>query len=261
MNHKNCISYHLSLILLLGALILPSTPVYAGGIQEIKGGAPPPVKKIVALTFDDGPSTQYTPQILDILKEENVKATFFVIGENVDRHPEIVAREHAEGHAIGNHTWSHPFLSLVESRKQLTLEIARTDSAIYRAAGVHVSLFRPPHGWCPPWMVETVEDLGFDIINWTEDPNDWKHPAANIIVKRVESCLGLSAIVLLHDGLELKKDPKQENTVQALRGIIRDFRKDGYEFVTVTQLVHAPEFAEECPALYKVIKNPRVIHH
>ena len=218
-------------------------------------------KKIVALTFDDGPSAKYTPQILDILKEMKVKATFFVIGRNVVLYPEIVWREVSEGHALGNHSWSHPFMAPIESKKRLSLEITKTDTAIYNAAGTHVSLFRPPHGWCPPWMADIIGEMGYDIINWTEDPHDWKHPKANIIIKRVEGCMGRSAIVLLHDGLELKNDPDQENTVQALREIIADFKADGYQFVTVTQLIEMQEFTKECPALLKVIRKPRRAPH
>ena len=220
-------------------------------------GDPPDPQKIVALTFDDGSSAQYTPQILDILKDNGVHATFFVIGSNVIKYPELVKREIKEGHAVGNHTWSHPLFAPLESKKQLHDEITRPDSAIYNATGVHSSLFRPPHGWCSPWMVKSAESMGYDVVNWTIDPNDWKHPKSNIIVKRIETSLGKNAIILLHDGLELKDDPGQENTVQALREIIECFKKKGYQFVTVTQLIHDPEFSPEYRTLFKVINDPK----
>jgi peptidoglycan/xylan/chitin deacetylase (PgdA/CDA1 family) len=215
------------------------------------------LQKIVVLTFDDGPSARYTPQILDILKQNGVHATFFVIGRNVAKYPGLVKREVAEGHAVGNHTWSHPLFTPLESQRQLFNELAKADSAIYNAAGVHVSLFRPPHGWASPWMVKSVEGMGYDVINWTVDPKDWKHPKANIIIKRVEHSLGESAIVLLHDGLELKNDPVQENTVQALREIIADFKAKGYQFVTVTQLIHEKEFAQGYRTLFHAISEPK----
>jgi peptidoglycan-N-acetylglucosamine deacetylase len=214
-------------------------------------------QKIVALTFDDGPSARYTPQILDILKENGVHGTFFVIGRNVNRCPELVKREIEEGNAVGNHTWSHPFFTPFESRRQLSDEITRTDSAIYHASGVHASLFRPPHGWSSPWMVRSVERMGYDVVNWTVDPMDWKHPNANVIVKRVDRSMGTSAIVLLHDGLELKNDPRQENTVAALRTIITDYKARGYRFVTVGQLIHDPQFAQKSRALFRVIREPK----
>jgi peptidoglycan/xylan/chitin deacetylase (PgdA/CDA1 family) len=214
-------------------------------------------RNVVALTFDDGPSAQYTPQILDALKEHGVHATFFVIGRNVIKHPGIVKREVDEGHVVGNHTWSHPLMAPLENRKQLMIEICRTDSAVYSAAGVHTTLFRPPHGWRSPWMVKDVENMGYDVINWTVDPKDWKHPKANIIIKRVDHALGKSAIVLLHDGLELKADPGQENTVQALREIIEDFKAKDYEFLTISQLINDPEFAKEYRSIFKVISEPK----
>jgi peptidoglycan-N-acetylglucosamine deacetylase len=214
-------------------------------------------EKVVALTFDDGPSAKYTPQILDILKENNVHATFFVIGRNVGARPYLVKREIEEGHGVGNHTWSHRLFTPLESRKQLHEEICRTDSAIYRAAGVHASLFRAPHGWNSPWMTRSVQRMGYDVVNWTVDPLDWKHPSAGIIVKRVDRSLGASAIVLLHDGLELKNDPGQENTVVALRRIIADFKAKGYRFVTVGQMLGDPQFTRKYRTLSKVISTTK----
>jgi peptidoglycan-N-acetylglucosamine deacetylase len=218
------------------------------------------LRNVVALTFDDGPSLQYTPQILDVLKEKGVHATFFVIGRNVVKYPDLVKREIEEGNAVGNHTWSHPFMAPLESKSQLTIEITRTDAAIFKASGIHSTLFRPPHGWRSPWMVKTIEDLGYDVINWTVDPKDWKHPKAIIIIKRVEHVFGKSAIVLLHDGLEMKADPGQENTVLALGEIIDDFKTNNYEFVTISQLIKDPDFAKEYRLIFKVISEPKMTY-
>jgi peptidoglycan/xylan/chitin deacetylase (PgdA/CDA1 family) len=218
------------------------------------------LRYVVALTFDDGPSAQYTPQVLDVLKDYGIHATFFVIGRNVMKYPDFVKREIKEGHTVGNHTWSHPVMAPLESKKQLDFEIARTDSAIFHAAGVHPTLFRPPHGWSTPWMVNTIEDMGYDVINWTVDPDDWKHPKANVIIKRVDHALGKSAILLLHDGLEMKEDPGQENTVQALRQIIKDFKADNYEFVTISQLIRDPDFAKEYRSIFRAISEPKMTY-
>jgi peptidoglycan-N-acetylglucosamine deacetylase len=212
---------------------------------------------VVALTFDDGPSALYTPQILDILKKNGVHATFFVIGENVEKHPSLVKREVDEGNCVGNHTWSHPLNAPLETKKQLGGQILRTDSAVFRAAGVHTSLLRPPHGWESPWMVKNAEALGYDLVTWTVDAKDWRHPASNVIIKQAEHANGKSAIVLLHDGLGLKSDPQQGNTLKALQEIIDDFKSRGYSFVTIEQLVRDPDFEKKYRALFKVIKEPK----
>lgn len=211
---------------------------------------------VVALTFDDGPSALYTPQVLDILKKNGVHATFFVIGENVEKYPSLVKREVEEGNCVGNHTWSHPLGAPLESKKHLYGQILRTDSAVFRAAGVHTRLLRPPHGWESPWMVKNAEALGYDVVTWTVDAKDWRHPSANVIIKRVEHANGKSAIVLLHDGLGVKPDPKQGNTLKALQEIIDDFKSRGYTFVTVEQLIRDPDFGKKYRALFKAIKEP-----
>jgi peptidoglycan-N-acetylglucosamine deacetylase len=232
---------------------------HPGKSNEIKQSAPV-VRRIIALTFDDGPSSQYTPQILDILRDNGIRATFFVIGRNVQEHPEKVKREAVEGHVIGNHTWSHPFFAPLESHQQLKDEINKTEQAVMEACSVRTRLFRPPHGWRSPWMIKEVEGMGYDIVNWTVDPKDWKHPTAAVIVKRVEHAPHSSAIVLMHDGLELKEDPGQSNTVTALKEIVADYKKKGYQFVTISELLADPEFADEYRALFKVIAEPKATY-
>jgi peptidoglycan/xylan/chitin deacetylase (PgdA/CDA1 family) len=216
----------------------------------------PLAPRVVALTFDDGPSALYTPQILDILKKNGVHATFFVIGENVEKYPALVKREVDEGNCVGNHTWSHPLNAPLESKKHLVTQILRTDSAVFNAAGVHTSLLRPPHGWESPWMVRNAEALGYNVVTWTVDPKDWRHPSANVIIKRVERANGKSAIVLLHDGLGLRPNPKQGNTLKALQEIIDDFKSRGYAFVTIEQLVRDPDLEKQYRGLFRVIKEP-----
>jgi peptidoglycan/xylan/chitin deacetylase (PgdA/CDA1 family) len=119
---------------------------------------------------------------------------------------------------------------------------------------------RPPHGWESPWMVKNAEALGYDVVTWTVEANDWKHPAANVIIKRIEHTGGKSAIVLLHDGLGLKPDPKQGNTLSALQEIIDDFKSKGYAFVTIEQLIRDPDFEKKHRNLFKVIKEPGISH-
>lgn len=207
----------------------------------------------VALTFDDGPSKIYTPQVLDILKENNIHATFFLIGKNAEKYPEIVKRIVSEGHTIGNHTYTHPTIMPLISNQQLIQEIKKTEDVIYNNTGVKTVLFRPPHGWHTPWMINECEKLGYDVVNWTVDPKDWRHPSSNVIVKKVIHKSGNGAIVLLHDGLELKDDPGQENTLKALSQIIEYYRSRNYSFLTIDQIVADKNRAQDFKAVAKVI--------
>jgi peptidoglycan/xylan/chitin deacetylase (PgdA/CDA1 family) len=215
----------------------------------------------VALTFDDGPSQIYTPQVLEILKENNIHATFFLIGKNVEKYPEIVKRIAAEGHTIGNHTYTHPTILPLISNQQLIQEIKKTENLIYAFTGKKTDLFRPPHGWRTPWMVNECEKLGYDLVNWTVDPKDWRHPSSNVIVKSVIHKTGNGAIVLLHDGLELKNDPGQENTLVALSQLIAYYRARNYTFVTIDQIIADKNRAQDFKAVTKVILEPKSTYH
>src|SRR5215212_4043571 len=130
----------------------------------------------IAMTFDDGPSATLTPKLLDLLAAHHIKATFFVIGENVAEHPEIVARAAQEGHEIANHSWSHPNLGKLGD-EAVRRELQRTDDAIKTAVGARPTLMRPPYGSITPrqrnWIHET---FGYRIIIWDVDPLDWKRP-------------------------------------------------------------------------------------
>ena len=139
----------------------------------------------LAMTFDDGPSAEYTPRLLDMLKARHIKATFFLIGKNVQAHPELVRRIIAEGHEVGNHTWDHPQLSKLTDA-QATDEIEKTQNAIRAACGVTPTLLRPPYGalnkpehfWIP-------QELKLNVIYWTVDTEDWKRPGAATLKKRI----------------------------------------------------------------------------
>src|SRR4029077_1781714 len=130
----------------------------------------------IAMTFDDGPSATLTPKLLDILAAHQIKATFFVIGENVAEHPEIVARAAHEGHEIGNHSWSHPNLVKM-SDDDVRSQIQRTDDAIKSATGSRPTLLRPPYGSITSREKRWIHDqFGYQIILWDVDPYDWKRP-------------------------------------------------------------------------------------
>jgi peptidoglycan/xylan/chitin deacetylase (PgdA/CDA1 family) len=197
-------------------------------------------KPLVALTFDDGPSV-YTPQILDTLAKYDIKATFFMIGRNVESRPDIARRIVAEGHAIGNHTYTHPLWGPAEPPAMFKKELDKTAIALQRATGVRPVYFRPPHGWRSPWMMGLARRQGYTVVTWTVSPDDWLSINAKTIRNRVlsKSCGG--AIILLHDGLEVNQDPKRIETVIALPAIIASLKERGYHFVTIPELFRASE--------------------
>jgi cellulose synthase/poly-beta-1,6-N-acetylglucosamine synthase-like glycosyltransferase/peptidoglycan/xylan/chitin deacetylase (PgdA/CDA1 family) len=203
-------------------------------------------KKKLALTFDDGPDPTWTPRILDVLKEKNVPATFFVIGLDANQWPQLLRREYEEGHEIGNHTythpdWENPNLTPTEIRWQLNL----TERLIESIVGAKSLLFRPPYGidHQPEYAEEvahlpTAQDMGYIIVGQKVDPNDWSQsspgvplPAAKIVENVLQEA-SKGNIVLLHDG-----GGDREQTVAALPQLIDALRAEGYEFVSVPDLI------------------------
>jgi peptidoglycan/xylan/chitin deacetylase (PgdA/CDA1 family) len=198
----------------------------------------PKTKRAVALTFDDGPGPQ-TQALLDTLDNYHVKATFFMIGENVDRYADIAREIARRGHEIGNHTYSHPLYNAIETPQQISSEVTKGALSIERAIGRRPNLFRPPCGWRSPWMMKTVHQLGYSVVTWSVDPNDWKHPPAAIIEKNVVKSVRPGSIVLLHDGLRTTDKPDISATVSAVAVIIRELKAKGFEFTTVSALKDA----------------------
>jgi peptidoglycan/xylan/chitin deacetylase (PgdA/CDA1 family) len=195
----------------------------------------PKTKQAVALTFDDGPGPQ-TIALLDTLDNYHVKATFFMIGENVDRYPAIAREIARRGHEIGNHTYTHPLYNAIETPEQISNEVTNGALSIEHAIGRRPSLFRPPCGWRSPWMMKTVHQLGYSVVTWSIDPNDWKHPAAKVIEKDVINGARPGSIVLLHDGLRTTDKPDISSTISAVAVIIRELKAKGFEFTTVSML-------------------------
>lgn len=170
-----------------------------------RNGAKDPKK--IALTFDDGPDPEYTPKILDALKAAGAKATFFVIGENVESHPDIVRRILAEGHSIGNHSFTHPDISKI-GKVRTDVELNLTQRLIESVTGKSTLMFRPPYGEdVEPETPDQVEpltrsnELGYVTVGMKIDPNDWRSPPADEIVRRVVQAAkdGKGNVVLLHD--------------------------------------------------------------
>jgi len=191
-----------------------------------------------ALTFDDGPSAD-TARVLDVLREKDVKATFFLCGAAVERYPELARRIVAEGHALGNHTWSHPYLHL-KSRETIAAEIDRTQAVIERVTGVRPRYFRPPHGvrWFSLWPI--LRERKMELALWNSFPQEGASPAPEI-VERALARLRPGAVILLHDGREALPPGRDGRpaTVEALPRIIDGARRAGYRFVLLPR-PHAP---------------------
>ncbi len=186
--------------------------------------------KRISLTFDDGPAEQYTEQVLEILREQQVPATFFVCGRNVEKHPELLRRIVADGHEVGNHTYSHLFVYF-KSQRRIAEEIDRTQAIIEKVAGFRPKIFRPPYGARWFGLMPTLLKRGMHLILWSSTGYDWKKDAkgiTEIILRELKP----GAVILLHDGRETRPAAEVDRspTVLALPTIIAGARQQGYTF-------------------------------
>lgn len=170
----------------------------------------------VALTFDDGPDPQYTPRVLALLKEYGVKATFCVVGENAENHPDLIQAIVADGHTLCNHSWDHDENLGKRSPDAIRTDLLRTSDAIHAAApDARIAYFRQPGGnWTQP-VVSTSEELGMTPLHWAVDPADWTAPGASKIITMVMTQVEPGSIVLMHDA-----GGDRSGTVQALRYLL-----------------------------------------
>lgn len=220
-----------------GAEALNRTGAHSAALPNILYYSGPKQRKLVALTFDDGPDVVFTSKILDILKQNGVKATFFLVGTRAEAHPEIVRRIAAEGHAVGNHTWDHHSLARM-TPDQIKAEVLNNDQALSTIIGYHPSLFRPPYGLASPLIVQEVGSLGCKVIDWSVDTRDWAGTSPKRIMKYVRKEVRPGAIVLMHSAGG--RNEKLTNTVTVLPQIISLLKTQGYTFVTVPQLLQIP---------------------
>jgi len=189
--------------------------------------------KRVALTFDDGPSERFTPKVLDILREHHVPATFFVCGKNAEEHPDLLRRIVAEGHEVGNHTYSHLF-TYFKTRRRLAEEIDRTQETIEKVTGIKTRIFRPPYGARWFGLVPTLLERGMHMVLWSATGYDWKKDVPGITKAALRE-LKPGAIILMHDGRDTlpTSEIDRSRTVQALPAIIAGARERGYTFSPV----------------------------
>lgn len=185
---------------------------------------------VLAMTFDDGPHPTLTPKLLDIMKQRNIKGTFFVLGQNAARYPDIMRRMVAEGHEVANHTWSHPSLTS-RSDAQIRTELQKSEDAILRITGVRPRLLRPPYGATNRRIEQWIyNDFGYSTIMWSVDPQDWRRPGVSVVTSRLVSGAHKGAIMLAHD--------IHPPTITAMPAMFDQLLAKGYRFVTVSQLMN-----------------------
>jgi peptidoglycan/xylan/chitin deacetylase (PgdA/CDA1 family) len=182
----------------------------------------------LALTFDDGPNPKWTPRLLDILAAHNVKATFFMLGSRAQAEPALVQRVAAEGHLIGNHSWSHPNLALT-SAKKIREELVRTSGTLELITGTEIKYFRPPFGARRPAVFRIARELELRVVTWNAMTSDWKEPSAVRIAEQLMAKIkglesrGWAANLVLHDGGHLERAAKREASVAAAGMVVSRF--------------------------------------
>lgn len=188
-------------------------------------------EKCIALTFDDGPDKRYTTAILDILKEKDVKATFFVVGLQASKYPDVLKRIDDEGHAIGNHTYNHKDLSK-QTKETIMDEMLTTDEAIKEAIGYTPTLFRAPYGAVNETVKAIMKDNNREMISWNVDTRDWAGTSSADMLSMIKKKAKPGAVILMHSF----GNKHIQNTVKALPGIIKELEDMGYKLVTIDEL-------------------------
>lgn len=196
-------------------------------------------EKYIALTFDDGPHKKYTAQILDILAEYGIKATFFIVGRNCEKYPELVAREIDEGHEVGNHTYSHPDIDKL-NEGEFVREVLGTEEILHELRSYKLKLFRPPAGEYNIAIDRIIARLNYTAVLWNVDTHDWKCPPASLISKEVLKKIKPGYIILMHDYVV-----GNSGTPAALKEILPKLIEQGYRFVTVSELIKMSGTPEE----------------
>ncbi len=208
----------LAIMCLIGYFTQESVPTIGNAVSDMDS-------KKIALTFDDGPHPYYTEQLLDGLKEREVHVTFFVTGEHAELHPDIIKRMQEEGHLIGNHTYSH--IQLTEkNREQFKEELIKTNEIISGITGEEVIYVRPPYG---TWDKKFEMELNMFPVLWNVDPLDWCSTSVSSITDKVVNKVQENDIILMHD--------YYASSVTAALKVVDELVEDGYEFVTVEEIL------------------------
>jgi peptidoglycan/xylan/chitin deacetylase (PgdA/CDA1 family) len=196
--------------------------------------------KQIALTFDDGPNDPHTLKLLDVLSRHGAQATFFLIGRWVQQRPDIAAEIARRGHAIGNHTFSHPLL-IFEPDTRIRAEILNCRQVIGDAVGDHSRLFRPPWGGRRPAVFHMARRLGLEPVMWNVTGYDWKAPDAEFIEHKIARRLRGGSVVLLHDGSHAAFGVDRSMTIVAVDNVLARYRDQGFQFVTVPEMMSSQD--------------------
>jgi len=195
-------------------------------------------RMVVALTFDDGPSQEWTPRLLDALKDLDVKATFFVLGSHVRSNPELARRIVREGHEIENHSYDHP-LFIFHSAKDLEKEIADCEVTIKDVTGATARYFRPPRAWLTAGQRALVKRMGYGVVLWSLNSKDWVTFDDKYLVRRILNNVRPGDIILLHDGGGIfgTDGRNREETIRTIIRVVPKLRQRGFQFVTLTEML------------------------
>ena len=204
-----------------------------------------PARKQIALTYDDGPNDVHTERLLEVLARHGARATFFLIGKYVAARPQLARRVAEAGHEVGNHTFTHPNL-IFAGADALRRELDDCERALTDAVGPHSRLFRPPFGARRPATLRVARRLGLVPVMWSVKCWDWKEPAEQIEAHAVRQ-MHPGAVVLLHDGGHVAMGADRSGTVTATDRIISRYKEEGWEFVTVGEMMH--EVASRQPSV------------
>lgn len=195
-------------------------------------------KKVVALTFDDGPDDKYTPQIMDILDRNQVKGTFFLVGSLIERHPAVVKKLVANGHQVAGHGWSHSNLKNLD-RDQILSELDQTSLSFRNVLGLEPLMFRPPYGGLSPDVMKEASARGYTSVIWNADSLDWYSRSADSILASALADTRRGSIILMHSsGVNL------DATLEALPKLIYTLKAQGYTLVTVSELLGKSSYRE-----------------
>ncbi len=194
----------------------------------------------IAMTFDDGPHATNTPKLLEMAAKRHIKLTFFVLGECIEQNPDVLRREVAEGHEIGNHSWSHPNLAKL-SDEAVRSQLRRTEDLIAKTAGVKPTLMRPPYGELTKRQRILVNhEFGYKVILWDVDPLDWKRPGPSVVANRIIAGTRPGSIILSHD--------IHPPTIEAMPQVFDALLAKGFKFVTVSELLAMDKGGERKPS-------------
>lgn len=202
-----------------------------------------PAKKQIALSFDDGPSTTYTPEILNVLKEQSVKATFFTIGENIEEHPDIFKQILEEGHLVGNHSFYHSNWFDLQTSKSMIEEMQETHELVYQLSGKHLNWFRPPYGVINPQVKKALRKMKYQPIGWSVRSMDTVARDRAKLLNRLKQSLRPGAVILFHD--------TQQVTLEVLPDYIQFVKEQGYEIVHLDKLLHLQAYRSDSPSAQK----------